>query len=194
MALAEAFVACLPVIRTLEALGVDYLVGGSLASSFHGTPRSTQDVDLVADMKAVHATLLAGRLQDAYYVDREQILASVRRRSSFNLIDLKTMFKIDVFVMKDEPFAREAMRRRQRVDIGEGEEVDIASAEDTVLQKIAWFRQGGERSERQWLDILGVIKVSKTELDFAYLDRWAEHLTIAHLLDRILIEAGIRSA
>ncbi len=168
----EAFEASLPVIRALEELHVDYLVGGSLASSFHGKPRSTADADLVADLKLAHATLLAARLVSDYYVDADQIRQAVRSRSSFNVIYLRTMFKVDVFVMKDEPFAREEMRRRQRISIAGEERIEIASAEDTVLQKILWYRLGGGQSDRQWEDLLGVLKVRRRELDYEYLRRW----------------------
>ena len=191
MAQPEAFEASLPVIRALRELRVDYLVGGSLASSFHGTPRSTADADLVADLRPAHAPLLAARLADDYYLDVEQIRRAIRARSSFNVLYLRTMFKIDVFVMKDEPFAREEMRRRQRVVLGGDEGIDVATAEDTVLRKILWYRLGGGLSDRQWDDLLGVLKVRREDLDLDYLRRWAGELEIVDLLDRALAEAGL---
>ncbi len=189
----EAFEACLAVIRAFEKWHVDYLVGGSLASSFHGTPRSTNDADLVADLRPAHAALLATELESGFYVDASRIRSAVRNRSSFNVIFLKTMFKVDVFVLKDDPLAREEMRRRQRVVIDEasGETVDVATAEDTVLQKLAWYKIGGETSERQWHDLLGVLKVRSHVLDGRYLERWAVHLDVRDLLSRALQEAGI---
>lgn len=182
----EAFEACLPVIRAFEVLDVDYLVGGSLASSFHGTPRSTLDVDLVADLKTAHGPLLVARLGDAYYADPERITLAIAKRSSFNVIYLRTMFKVDVFVLGDDPLAREEMRRRQRIDLGDGTEVDVASAEDVVLQKLLWYRLGNEVSDRQWNDLLGVIRVRGDQLDRPYLHRWAEHLGLTDLLRRAL--------
>ena len=186
----EAFEASLPLIRALEDLRVDYLVGGSLASSYHGTPRSTQDVDLVADLKLAHVPLLVARLEDRYYMDRDRMLQAVRSRSTFNVIFLRTMFKIDVFVLRDDPLEREEMRRRERVVAG-GERLEIASAEDTVLQKLAWYRRGGETSSRQWDDVLGVLKVGRESLDHAYLRQWAPHLGVADLLEQALGDAGI---
>ncbi len=191
MAQPEAFEASLPLIRALEDLRVDYFVGGSLASSYHGTPRSTQDVDLVADLKLAHVPLLVARLEDRYYMDRGRMLQAVRSRSSFNMIFLRTMFKIDVFVLKDDPMEREEMRRRQRVVTSEGERIEIASPEDTVLQKLAWYRKGGESSSRQWDDVLGVLKVGWQDLDHAYLRQWASHLAVADLLERAFGDAGI---
>lgn len=194
MVMAEAFEACLPVIRTFEDLSVDYLVGGSLASSFHGTPRSTHDVDLVADLRLAHAPLLAARLEGGYYLDLDRIRQAIRTRSSFNVIYLKTTFKVDVFVKKDDAYAREEMRRRQRVEIERGTLIDVASAEDSVLQKLFWYRQGGERSDRQWQDLLGVLKVRNQRIDLGYLERWAEEQRIADLLEQALADAGIKDS
>ncbi len=191
MAQPEAFEASLPLIEVLEELHVDYLVGGSLASSYHGTPRSTQDVDLVADLKPAHVPLLIGRLEDRYYMDRGRMLKAVRARTSFNVIFLRTMFKIDVFLLENDPLMRQEMRRRQRVDIAGGARIEVASAEDTVLQKLAWYRKGGDTSSRQWDDVLGVLKVQRKEIDLAYLRRWAPHLEVEDLLARALSDAGI---
>ena len=189
----EALRASLKVIRALEELDVPYLVGGSLASSFHGTPRSTNDADLVADLRRAHVPLLAAALEAEFYLDRGRIRDAVRRRSSFNVIYLETMFKVDIFVLKDDPLAREEMRRRQRVVVDEesGRAIDVASPEDTVLQKIAWYRLGGSASQRQWDDILGVLKVQRHDLDREYLERWAVHLEVQDLLRQALEDAGI---
>ncbi len=191
MAQPEAFEASLPLIRIFEDLHVDYLVVGSLASSYHGTPRSTQDVDLVADLKLVHAPLLAGRLEGTYYVDLDRIRQAIRTHTSFNVIFLRTMFKVDVFVPKQDALAREEMRRRQRVVVSDGEQIEIASSEDTVLHKLAWYRLGSGVSSRQWDDLLGVLKVNRKDLDFTYLARWAPHLEVADLLVQALRDAGI---
>ena len=183
--------AALAVIRVLQDLRVDYLVGGSLASSLHGTPRSTNDVDLVVDLKLIHVPLLAARLEDAFYFDADRARQAVRRRSSFNVIYLRTMFKIDLFVLANDPLAKEEMRRRQRVTMDEeaGVAVDVASPEDTVLRKLEWFRRGGGRSDRQWQDLLGVLKVQK-ELDLEYMSRWSAHLGVEELYSRALRDAG----
>lgn len=189
MAQPEAFEACRPLLRAFEDLRIDYLVGGSLASSFHGIPRSTQDVDVVADLKPVHGPLLVSRLQELYYIELDRIQHAILSRSSFNVLYLRTMFKVDIFMLNDDPYSREEMRRRQRIEV-EGEPLEIASAEDTVLQKIVWYRRGGEISDRQWLDIVGVMKVCRGKLDSEYLDRWASHLEITELLARAHDDAG----
>jgi len=185
----EAWEACFEVLRVLKHLKVDHYVGGSLASSFHGEPRSTNDVDLVADLETAHVPGFVAALRDTFYVSLERVQHAVERRSSFNVIFLRTMFKVDIFVTKDDDFAKEEMRRRQRVVISPDlEPIDVASAEDTILQKLAWYRLGGGVSDRQWGDLLGVLKVRGEELDREYLTRWSEHMEVADLLERALVE------
>lgn len=193
MTVSDAVRIGLEVADIFERLGVEYLIGGSLASSFHGLPRSTYDADLVANLKRAHVPLLVAALEGSFYIDAERARQAVAQRSSFNVIHNPTAFKIDIFVLKDEPFAREEMRRRQRVVLDEdsGRTVDLASAEDTVLQKLAWYQLGGRVSERQWTDILNVLKVQRGRLDHGYLQRWAERLEVEDLLDEALRKAGI---
>ncbi len=187
----EALEACLKVVQVLEQIGVDYLVGGSLASSAHGIPRSTNAADLVADLRLTHVPLLVAALEKTFYLDADRIRHAVRQKTSFNVIFLETMFKVDVFVLKDDALWREEMRRRQRMVIDtESRAVDVASAEDTVLQKLAWYREGGGTSDRQWQDLLGVLKVRRDELDRGYLRRWASVIGVEELLGRAFAEAS----
>lgn len=190
--LAEPFEACLPVLRLFREIGVDCYVGGSFASSFHGTPRTTNDVDLIADLKLAQVPILVAELQERYYIDPQQAIEAVRRRASFNILYLRTMFKIDIFVSGDGPLDRAAMRRRQRIALGEpAEAVDIASAEDSVLRKLLWYRIGNQVSERQWSDVLGVLKIQAGQLDREYLDGMAAELEIADLWERAAVAAGL---
>lgn len=186
----EAFEACLPLIRVFEELRVDYLIGGSIASSFHGTPRSTMDVDLVADLRPAHAPLLVHGLGEDFYADLERISSAIVQRRSFNVIYQPTMFKVDVFVLKNEPFAKQEMQRRLRVDLGLGSPIELATAEDTLLQKLIWYRLGNEVSDRQWNDIVGIARVQGDRLDHDYLRTWAQRLELTPLLDRVLIRPG----
>jgi hypothetical protein len=188
----EALRVCLEVARLFERLGVRYVVGGSLASSLHGVPRSTDDADLGAELREDHVRPLVQALEGRFYVDEERVRHAVRRRGSFNVIELPTMFKVDVFVLGEGPLHQEQLARRQRVTLPEGgEELEVASAEDTILQKLRWYRLGGEVSDRQWGDILGVLKVQGQGLDRAYLQRGAELLGVEDLLDRAFREGGL---
>jgi hypothetical protein len=172
------------VAQTLDALGVGDLVGGSVASSLLGLPRATLDAVMVADLELVHVGPLVAALGDAFYADEDAIRDAIRRRSSFNIIHLATAFKVDIFVMRRDPHSQAEMARRVAVVVGEtaDQALWVATAEDMVLQKLDWFRRGGGVSERQWNDVIGLIKINGSALVRSYLDRWAAGLDIADLL------------
>ncbi len=189
---AEELEVTLAVVRVLEGLEVEYLVGGSVASSVFGVPRATLDVDLVADLREGHVAGFVGAIQDGFYVDPDAVRDAVCRRASFNVIHLATMLKVDVFVLKPDPLSRSAMARRRRLDLPgtPPAAIEVASPEDIVLQKLHWYRLGEGVSERQWRDVLGVLRVQAGRLDEEYLRRWAPGLGVADLLARALVEAA----
>lgn len=181
------------VTRILDELNIRYAIGGSLASSVHGQARYTQDVDIAVEPFSGKERLFALRFpSDEYYVDEGMIRDAVIRRASFNILHLRTGFKIDIFVQKDRPFDREVLKRRITAAVfGESEgEFGLITAEDTILLKLEWYRLGSEISDRQWNDILGVIKTQVGRLDTAYLDHWAVEIGVKDLLDRIGQQAG----
>lgn len=192
-ALAEPIAVTLEVVRALDALGVAYLVGGSLASSVHGIPRSTHDLDLLVELPGAKVEPLASALEGSFYVDRDMMLDAVRRRASFNVLHLATMFKVDVFVSDRSPLLVAEMSRRQPVELGEPPEiVQVCSAEDIVIHKLDWYEKGSRISDRQWQDVIGVLKVRGPDLDAAYIRSWAKALDLSALCERAFEEAGIR--
>ncbi len=186
-----AAVSC--VVRAFEALGVDYLVGGSVASSVFGEPRQTVDADLVARLLGRHAEPLAERLAGEFYADLTAISEAIQTQGCFNLIHLATMTKVDVFVRWRDAFAQSQFARRQKKSVGQSAPVDLffASAEDVVLAKLDWYRKGGGVSDRQWRDLLGVLKVQSGTIDRDYLVHWAGVLGVTDLLRRALDDAGL---
>ncbi len=186
------FAAITPIVEALEQLGVNYHIGGSVASSIHGIIRATIDADLVANLELKHVHPLVKLLEADYYIDEDAVRDAVKRRGSFNAIYLDTMLKVDVFIPKSRLFDREELRRSQLQPLIEGSRpFYVASPEGTVLNKLEWYRMGDEVSDRQWNDILGVLKVQGTNLDMAYLQRWAAALKVSDLLERALVDAGL---
>ena len=172
------------VTAALERLGIPYFIGGSLASSVHGVIRATLDADLVADLHLEHIPGLVNTLKSEFYIDEEMFVDAVIHAGSFNLIHLESMFKVDVFILKQQPFDLTQMSRRMPVTIGDdsANPVYFSTAEDMILVKLAWFRAGGEVSERQ--DVLGMLSLQSGSLDRAYLQGWAETLGLADLLEK----------
>ncbi len=176
-----------------QRLDIPYLIGGSIASSAFGEFRATQDVDFAVDMVDTHAEPLVRTLGLEFYSDESAILDAVKRRSSFNVIHLPTMYKADVFVLPDDDVYRNEMARRQLTALPFGDEmvsVYVASPEDIVLHKLRWYRLGEEVSERQWRDVLGVLKVQAGGLDEEYMRTEANKLGVADLLNKALVEAA----
>jgi hypothetical protein len=186
--LSEPIQVTLKVVITFERLGIPYLIGGSFASAVHGIVRATMDVDLVADIKPSHISSLVALLENEFYIDAEMILDAIQHTSSFNLIHLETMFKVDVFILKQRPFDLNQMQRRISQSVGDSpdDQAYFSTAEDIVLAKLEWFRAEGETSERQWRDILGMLDLQSDRLDLEYLKKWAATLGIRDLLQRAI--------
>jgi hypothetical protein len=181
------------VIAAFEKLGITYAVGGSIASSAYGLPRSTNDADVVASISVTQAAGLVAELQSEFYVPEEAVQRAVRAGQSFNLIHSEAIFKIDVFVAKPGGFGESQLERRQlgKASNESPEQWYLVSPEDCILAKLDWYRRGNEVSDRQWQDVQCVIRVQAEALDQAYLRKWAGELKVADLLSRAFDEAGV---
>jgi hypothetical protein len=176
------------VTSILNDLGIPYAIGGSLASSVHGYSRYTFDADLTVEPFPGREQEFVSRFPAAeYYADEAMVRDAVARRSTFNILHLRTSFKTDLFVRKDRPFEVAMFGRRFPAPVfGPTEGLfEVITPEDTVLLKLEWYRIGGEISDRQWNDILGVMRTQAGRLDDAYLDHWAADIGVKDLLDRI---------
>ena len=190
--LTEPLAVTLQVVEVLEGLGVPYFIGGSLASAVHGVVRATMDVDMVADLRQAQIAPFVAGLGEAFYADDEMIRSAIKHRSSFNLIHLETMFKVDIFILKPRDYDQQQIQRRVYQTLSKNLESKayIASAEDIILAKLEWYQMGGGVSDRQWQDVLNVMRVQAEMLDQEYLHHWAKELDILELLQRAIEEAA----
>ncbi len=179
----------LKVTRVLERLGIAYVVGGSFASAAHSFPRTTNDVDVVADVERQHIGPLVEALQEEFYIDADMVADAIERGASFNMIHYDTAHKVDVFVRGSDPFRATQIARRRTETIGETSWL-VLSPEDTVLAKLQWYRDGGQVSERQWRDVIDVIRVQGPRLDMEYLQPAAERMGVGELLSRALADGN----
>ena len=178
------------VTHSLDKLNIRYALVGSFASSVHGLYRSTADIDILADIRTEHLGPLHETLKEVFYVDELAMRNAIARGQSFNVIHFDSVFKVDLFVASNNEFAKTQLDRRQlkRLTPDRPDEVYVATAEDTVLAKLKWFRAGNESSQNQWNDVLGILAVSRETLEREYLRDWAERLGVADLLQRALDE------
>jgi hypothetical protein len=172
----------------LDALGIANTIGGSIASSYAGEPRSTIDIDIVAAIEAGQVPALVAALVGDFYIDEDAVLRAVRERSSTNLIHSASMLKVALFVAGGTPLDAQQLARRRMVSLGEGVAIAVHPPEDILLQKLRWYRLGGEISDRQWRDVMGIVRVQGARLDLDYLRQNAPTLAVDDLLERALRE------
>lgn len=167
-------------VERLDEAGIPYMLAGSVASTFHGIPRSTQDVNVIVTMAAPELKRLIRSLPPgAYYVSDDAAQDALRRRSQFNVIDLETGWKADLIVRKERPFSESEFQRRVHAEVL-GVEAWVATAEDTIVAKLEWAKRAGG-SERQLRDVAGIVEVVGVSLDRAYIQRWVDELGVEDL-------------
>ena len=190
----DILLAIKPVVSAFNQLSIPYYIGGSIASSVYGIARATMDIDVIAHIVPSQVSSLVALLEREYYIDKQMIDDAISNASSFNLIHLETMMKVDVFTQRKEPYHESALARRLRDLLVEGDQDSaffFSSPEDIILSKLRWYEMGGQISGQQWRDILGVLKMQGKNLDLRYLEKAASDLNVADLLVRALSEAGL---
>jgi hypothetical protein len=166
------------VVHALDDAGIPHMLVGSFASTAHGAPRATQDIDIVIDPAPDALDRFVTAFGPDIYID-PSARAALAGRDQFNLIDTTTGWKVDIIIRKDRPFSREEFSRRTPV-MALGIDVYVATAEDTVLAKLEWAAMGG--SDRQVRDAATVLAVRGEDLDQDYLEGWAAELGVSDLL------------
>jgi hypothetical protein len=184
VSLAESLALAEKLGRIFDAIGARYAVGGSVASSLHGYPRSTLDVDMVAALRSHHVPGLVDALSEGFYLSEAAIRSAVGQRASFNVVELATMLKVDIFVAGEVGLGE--LERAIAVETPDGHRFLVVSAEDIVVQKLRWFRLGGETSERQWRDLVGVLEVQGEGIDREALRERSLAVGVSDLLERAL--------
>lgn len=182
------------VLSVFNHLNISFVVGGSVASSIYGIPRATNDIDILADISSNQGRQVVKMLRDEFYIDPDRVNEAIRTKASFSIIHLKSIHKLDIFIRGPHPWLEQEMNRSRLESIGSGNQaltIPVSSAEDNILHKLEWYRMGGEVSERQWSDVLGILRVQKQNLDMDYLQGWAATLNLADLLKRAIQEAQI---
>jgi hypothetical protein len=185
-ALADAFQ---ELLAALDRTETPFVVVGSVASGAHGLARLTNDIDIVVDLPSERVAAFFEELGPTFYADVDMAARAAAAGRSFNLIHLASAYKFDLFPVGNDAFGRSELARREFTTGGvglENIEFPVASPEDTILAKLVWFRKGREVSDRQWSDILGIVKVQADRLDLAYLRKWADSLAVLDLLNRLL--------
>lgn len=183
--------ALLSLAEAFDALGVEWAIGGSLASAAHGEPRSTNDVDVIALLDEVAARQLALRLNPVFYADEDAAVEAVRTRSSFNVIDNRSILKIDIFVPAGGPLGAGQLDRRRSLDLFPGlRALPVLGPEDIILQKLRWYQRGGEVSDRQWRDVVSVLRQAEGALDHDYIDGVAASSGLSALVERARRDAS----
>jgi len=187
----EPLAALEEVAAVLDRLSIPFVVGGSLASGAWGEPRSTHDVDILARLDPESIRPLVDALAGRFYVDESAVADAVRSAAAFNLIHLETFQKVDVFVagggaLDQAQLARATVRP---LSPSSRRSYPLTAPEILVLRKLDWYRRGNEASDRQWRDVLAVMRVQRGRLDLDTMEELAAGEGLDDLLRRALADA-----
>ncbi len=179
--------------KLFEELGIRYVIGGSVASSLVGEPRSTVDIDIAVDMNEETLGAFIDEVRTSFYVPEADAARAVREHDSFNIIHNQAALKVDLFVLGSGTLDVNQLERRTSVEVPTDPPARlwITSTEDQILRKLDCYRQGDMISDRQWRDIIAILKINRTTLDNRYLDDTAALVGLSELL-RQAQQAAIR--
>ncbi len=169
------------VAKRLEDAGIAYMFTGSTGLNFYTIPRMTRDIDIVVELDYEDAEKVYGLFEKDFYIDMAMISDAIKRHGVFNIIHLESVFKVDFIIRKDSPYRLEEFKRRKKI-VFEGMEIYIVAPEDLTLSKLFWIKE--TPSELQMRDVKSILQTVKG-LDFAYLDKWAEHLGVKELYKQV---------
>lgn len=173
------------VIERLEKCGIEYMITGSLASNLHGVPRATFDADIVISSDFERLKNFIEEIKENFYADFNIAKEALEQKGMFNIIHYETGFKIDFIIKKKGDYYEKEFERRKAY-IFANKVCFFTSPEDTILSKLLWAKES--KSERQFLDALGVAKLQGENLDYKYLTQYANVLNIQDLLERLIKE------
>lgn len=185
--MADQLTVMVRVAVSLEQAEIPYFISGSMASAVYGVVRATQDIDIVIHVSAADAPVLMRGLEPDFLMDEQMVRESLAKGESFNILHRETLYKVDLFPLKDDDWGQVQMQRRVFLPVATSlieASLAFASPEDTLLHKLYWYRLGREVSERQWRDVIGILQVRGALLDKAYLNLWAVRLGVLDLLQR----------
>ncbi len=178
------------IIQALEESRIEYMISGSVASSLHGEPRSTHDIDVVVAIKKTDVRKLTHVFHPPrFYLDKESIYEAIEKKDMFNLIDAEEGGKIDFWLLTDDSFDRSRFSRRQKEKVM-GFHMQVSSPEDIILAKLKWAKLSGG-SEKQFTDALRVYEVQSKNLDTGYLETWVKKLDLGLLWKDLKAQAQI---
>lgn len=175
------------IVKALDDAGIPYMLSGSIGSSFHGHPRSTNDADIVIAPTPEQLVDFVDSLGRCYYVNKETALEALRNNLMFNVIDTEAGWKADIIIRKERPYSKKEFSRRTNAVVM-GIDLSILSAEDSILSKLEWSK--GRESQAQFDDALNVLTVQWNRLDFDYLKKWAKELGVEDALEQLFKKAG----
>ncbi|CAN5549943.1 hypothetical protein BH11ARM1_BH11ARM1_06020 [soil metagenome] len=172
--------------EAFESDNIPFVVGGTFANAVAQNPLDSRILEVSAYLASHRVESVTAALEKTFLLNREEIRDCVVSSDTFRffeLIDVDSLFKVNVHLSHNEPYDAEVFRRASIQEILPNIRSNCMSAEDIVIQKLRWFELGNRVSDRQWNDIVQVLEVQKGLLDETYLDKWATHFEVKELLD-----------